>query len=88
MNWNNDARLSLNSILEDHHIFPKNYLQRHLTSESEKDLINCVANRTLLPKLHNIKISDQTPSQYLNQIKVGNPELEKSLVLFSLAVVN
>ena len=79
LNWNNDARLSLNSILEDHHIFPKNYLQRHLTSESDKDLINCVANRTLLPKLQNIKISDQTPSQYLNQIKVGNPELEKSL---------
>jgi hypothetical protein len=79
LNWNNDAKLSLNSVLEDHHIFPKNYLQHALTSEAEKDLIDCVANRTLVPKIQNIKISDQTPSNYLAEIKVVNPEIEKSL---------
>lgn len=79
LNWNNDAKLSLNSVLEDHHIFPKNYLQKALTSEAEKDLIDCVANRTLIPKIQNIKISDQTPSEYLDEIKVVNPEIEKSL---------
>lgn len=79
LNWNNDAKLSLNSVLEDHHIFPKNYLKNALTSEAEKDLIDCVANRTLIPKIQNIKISDQTPSEYLAEIKVENPEIEKSL---------
>ena len=79
LNWNNDAKLSLNSILEDHHIFPKNYLNNALSSEAEKDLIDCVANRTLVPKLQNIKISDQTPSEYLNEIKIINPEIGKSL---------
>ena len=79
LNWNNDAKLSLNSTLEDHHIFPKNYLNQELATESEKDLIDCVANRTLIPKIQNIKISDQTPSQYLQEIKVVNPEIEKSL---------
>jgi hypothetical protein len=79
LNWNNDAKLSLNSVLEDHHIYPKNYLNNTLTSESEKDLIDCVANRTLIPKIQNIKISDQTPSKYLNQIKISNSQIEKSL---------
>ncbi len=79
LNWNNDARLSLNSVLEDHHIFPKNYLNNVLTNESDKDLIDCVANRTLIPKIQNIKISDQTPSNYLTEIKTKNPSIEKSL---------
>lgn len=79
LNWNNDAKLSLNSVLEDHHIFPKNYLKNSLMSEAEKDLIDCVANRTLIPKIQNIKISDQTPSEYLSEIKLQNPEIEKSL---------
>lgn len=79
INWNNDSLLSLNSTLEDHHIFPKNYLNNTLTSETEKDLIDCVANRTLIPKIQNIKISDQTPSSYLTEIKKLNPAIEKSL---------
>lgn len=78
-NWNNDAKLSLNSILEDHHIFPKNYLKKTLTSESDKDYIDCVANKTLIPKLQNIRISDQKPSKYLSEIVKINPDLEKSL---------
>lgn len=79
LNWNNDAKLSLNSALEDHHIFPKNYLNNVLVSEADRDLIDCVANRTLVPKIQNIKISDQTPSEYLSNIRNVNPELEKSL---------
>ena len=79
LNWNNDAKLSLNSVLEDHHIFPKNYLKNALPTEAEKDLIDCVANRTLIPKIQNIKISDQTPSVYLAEIRKINSEIEKSL---------
>ena len=79
LNWNNDTRLSLNSVLEDHHIYPRNYLTQLLTTESEKDLIDCVANRTLVPKIQNIRISDQAPSKYLREIEEINPDLEKSL---------
>jgi hypothetical protein len=79
INWNNDSKLSLNSSLEDHHIYPKNYLNKLLVSDSDKDLIDCVANRTLIPKIQNIKISDQAPSEYLKEIKSTNPEIGKSL---------
>ena len=33
----------------------------------------------MIPKIQNIKISDQTPSAYLTEIKKQNPEIEKSL---------
>jgi hypothetical protein len=79
LNWNNDAKLSINSTLEDHHIYPKGYLNEILTSESERDLIDCVANRTLIPKLQNTKISDQAPSEYLNEIRRINPQIERCL---------
>ncbi|MCX8000097.1 MAG: hypothetical protein N3A69_14275, partial [Leptospiraceae bacterium] len=76
--WNNTNKLSLNSELEDHHIYPKKYLEKIL-ADSDKDLIDCVLNRTLVLKLQNIKIRDQKPSQYLSEIKQKNPSLEKSL---------
>jgi len=79
IDWNNDSKLSLNSELEDHHIFPKAYLDDLLSSEADKDFIDCVANRTLVPKKLNIKISDQKPSEYLNKIKEGNQNFDKTL---------
>jgi hypothetical protein len=79
IDWNNDSRLSLNSELEDHHIFPKAYLEEILTNEADRDYIDCVANRTLVPKKLNIKISDQPPSEYLNMIKNQNQHFEKTL---------
>lgn len=79
IDWNNDGKLSLNSELEDHHIFPKAYLDGLLTSQTEKDFIDCVANRTLVPKKLNIKISDQKPSDYLNQINDQNQNFDKTL---------
>lgn len=79
INWNHEARLSLNSELEDHHIFPKNYINKNSSNEAEKDLVDCVLNRTLIPKIQNIKISDQAPSEYLMEIKSKNFNFEKSL---------
>lgn len=79
VNWANDSKLSLNSDLEDHHIFPKAYLEKNLTNEISKDWINCVANRTLVPKKQNIKFSDKKPSEYLNEMKLLNPNIEQTL---------
>lgn len=77
--WKNDSKLSLNSELEDHHIFPKAYLEVLLKNESEKDFIDCVANRTLVPKSLNIKISDKKPSEYLSEINKVNHEFKTTL---------
>lgn len=77
--WNNDSKLSLNSELEDHHVFPRAYLEKLLTSEIEKDFIDCVGNRTLVPKKLNIRIGAQKPSAYLSQIKSKNPNFEITL---------
>jgi hypothetical protein len=79
IDWNNDSKLSINSELEDHHIFPKAYLEKNLTNEADKDFIDCVANRTLVPKKLNIKISAQKPSDYLSKIQNDNAILEKTL---------
>jgi hypothetical protein len=78
IDWNNDSRLSLNSELEDHHIFPKAYLDKIL-SDSDKDFIDCVGNRTLVPKKLNIKISSKPPSKYLSEIKEQNGNFEDTL---------
>ena len=79
LNWSNGGKLSLNSSIEDHHIYPKNYLFKILGNEPEFDFIDCVLNRTLIPKIQNIKISDQKPSDYLKVIKTINSNIEKSL---------
>ncbi|MBK7392723.1 MAG: DUF262 domain-containing protein [Chloracidobacterium sp.] len=77
--WNNDSKLSLNSELEDHHIFPKAYLDKTLANEVEKDFIDCVGNRTLVPKKLNIKIGANKPSEYLAHINAKNPNFDKTL---------
>jgi hypothetical protein len=79
IDWNNDGKLSLNSELQDHHIFPRAYLAEVLGNEADSDFIDCVANRTLVPKKLNIKISDQRPSEYLNKIKEQNQNFERTL---------
>ncbi len=79
IDWKNNSLLSLNSELEDHHIFPKGYLDEILTTENDKDYIDCVANRTLVPKSLNIKISDEKPSEYLIKISTENPLFSDTL---------
>ena len=79
IDWNNDSKLSLNSDLEDHHIFSRDYLEDLLGADGDKDFIDCVANRTLVPKKLNIKISNQKPSEYLNQIREQNQNFDRTL---------
>ena len=76
IDWNNTSRLSLNADLEDHHIFPKAYLEK--TGQGE-EFADCVANRTLVPKKLNIKISDKKPSIYLNEFKNTNSHFSETL---------
>jgi hypothetical protein len=78
--WNNSSKLTFNSKLNDHHIFPKEYIRKKFKNDEESlALIDCVANRTLIPKITNIKIGYKAPSLYLKEIKKNNPFIEESL---------
>jgi hypothetical protein len=81
VNWLNGDRLSAESQLEDHHIFPREYLrklEKALDSDTGR-LVDCVVNRTLIPKLTNIRISNRAPADYLAEIEKKNPKLSEAL---------
>ncbi|HEX7576301.1 MAG TPA: hypothetical protein VF360_07975, partial [Candidatus Methanoperedens sp.] len=79
IDWKNTSKLSLNSNLEDHHIFPKEYLRAKFKTLEDEE-IDCVANRTLIPKITNIKIGKKKPSEYLKELeKESNPNISESL---------
>lgn len=88
LNWENTAVLSGVSDLEDHHIFPKNYLKKHLGIDTDDEMfdVDCVINRTLMPKRLNLKVSDKKPSEYLNEIKINNNEISKVLAVHLIPV--
>ncbi len=71
------------SNLEDHHIYPKDYLKKnwdqvHQTLDSEI-AIDCVINRTLIPKLTNVRVSNKPPSKYFKELAAKNPNLATAL---------
>ena len=82
-NLENGTMASAASLLEDHHIFPKDYLKKNWEKElinTDEDLaIDCVANRTLIPKLTNVKASNKPPSAYLSELLKVNPNLKSAL---------
>lgn len=83
LNLENGTPVSIASNLEDHHIFPNDYLKKnwatvHQSLDSEK-AIDCVINRTLIPKLTNIKVSNKPPSKYLKELQTKNPSIEIAL---------
>lgn len=83
LNLENGNPVSVASNLEDHHIFPNDYLKKnwsqvHETLDSQI-VIDCVVNRTLIPKLTNIKVSNKAPSTYLGELNQQNPNLSTAL---------
>jgi len=82
VDWRNNDKLNFNAKVDDHHIFPRNYLDKFRANNSEvdDDTINCVLNRALIPKIMNIQIGDKKPSVYLNEIRKSNPKLRDSLM--------
>lgn len=78
--WTNNSKILFNEKIDDHHIFPKAYLQEY-NSENDLDLeyIDCVVNRALIPKITNIKIGKDAPDVYLNKLFTNNEKLIDSL---------
>ncbi|MBZ0275776.1 MAG: DUF262 domain-containing protein [Anaerolineae bacterium] len=62
--WRRGESIQLQK-LQDHHIFPKNYLRKHgLPTRSSK--VNSIANRTLISDETNNTIKDKAPASYVD----------------------
>lgn len=81
IDWTNTSKLSFNhSKLDDHHIFPRKYITtKYKDNEEALSLVDSVVNRTLIPKLTNIKIGKKAPAEYLNELRKKNSQLARSL---------
>jgi hypothetical protein len=83
--WMNTQTLNMNNMnLDDHHIYPKAYISSNPRLEEMKpveaeQLVDCVVNRTLIPKILNIKIGKNAPSVYLSELQKVNPKLAECL---------
>lgn len=80
LDWNNTSKINFMDNIDDHHIFPKDFINRNLSEDDpDRDFVNSVINRTLIPKITNIKIGNKAPSVYLSEIKERNPSIAQSL---------
>jgi hypothetical protein len=82
-NLENGNPVTHSSNLEDHHIFPKDYLKKNQNligaTMDGQILTDCVVNRTLIPKLTNIKVSNKSPSKYIRELSAKNPNIRLAL---------
>lgn len=79
LNWNNCSKITFSEEIDDHHIFPKKFLENLEGQEIDRNQINCVANRTLMPKITNIKVGKKSPDEYLKQLQENNANIDKIL---------
>ena len=74
------GKLMADEGIDDHHVFPAAYLERHGVSSPR--MRDCVLNRTLIDRTTNQMISDRAPSDYLAEIR-GTPGFPFDAVLAS-----
>jgi hypothetical protein len=81
--WRSSKKIDPNKDLDDHHIYPRAYIASGPPLDMEAgeavQLVDCVVNRTLIPKNLNITIGKRPPQSYLADLKRQNPNLEASL---------
>ena len=71
--WQRGEHIELQS-LQDHHIFPKDYLKRHGIPTGDRT--NTVVNRTLIADQTNNKIRAKAPAEYLTtEVFTSDPAL-------------
>ncbi|MFO1367427.1 MAG: DUF262 domain-containing protein [Marinagarivorans sp.] len=77
----NGATVSNLDEIDDHHIFPRDYLRKSLVdAESDNDIdIDSVINRCLIPRLANQKAGNKAPSVYLGELAKRNADLQSAL---------
>ena len=64
--------------LQDHHIFPRNYLTTH--GYEKRVYINSIVNRTLISDETNGKIKDKAPAEYIASAEIFPKGLEDSIL--------
>jgi len=87
LDWKNGSKLTTSSRLEDHHIFPRGYVESNYKDDTEEaGLVDSVPNRALIPKITNIKIGKKAPGKYLQLLREENPNLATCLHNHALPV--
>jgi hypothetical protein len=81
--WKSSQKIDPDKDLDDHHIYPRAYIASGPPLDMETgeavQLMDCVVNRTLIPKNLNVTIGKRPPQAYLSDLKRLNPNLEASL---------
>jgi hypothetical protein len=81
--WRSSQKIDPDKDLDDHHIYPRAYIASGPPLDMEAaeavQLMDCVVNRTLIPKNLNVIIGKRPPQSYLADLKKLNPNLEASL---------
>lgn len=81
--WRSTQKIDPDKPLDDHHIYPRAYVMSATDLDMEPveaaQLVDCVVNRTLIPKNLNLTVGKRPPQVYLNDLKKLNPHLEASL---------
>ena len=68
LNLENNAKVSIKSNIDVHHIFPSNYIKKKYNEFSpEYDYSDSILNKIRINKISNIKISDKSPKKYLKE---------------------
>lgn len=81
--WSSVQKTDMSSKLEDHHIFPRAFIDGNskldIPEQDADELVDCVVNRTLIPKITNIRIGKKSPFKYLTELREKNPNLDACL---------
>jgi hypothetical protein len=81
--WRSTQKIDPDKDLDDHHIYPRAYIASGPPLDMEPgeavQLMDCVVNRTLIPKNLNVTIGKRPPQAYLSDLKKLNPNLDASL---------
>ncbi len=82
--WNSTQKIDITMRLEDHHIYPRAYINSAPSLDVDQgeaeQLVDCVVNRTLIPKLLNIQVGKKAPQVYLSELQLKvNPQLSTCL---------
>ena len=81
--WRSSQKIDADKDLDDHHIYPRAYVSSEppldIDASEAAQLVDCVVNRTLIPKNLNITIGKRPPQTYLSELKKVNSNLEASL---------
>lgn len=83
--WNNTQLINVALTLEDHHIYPRAYIASRpaldIDQAEAEQLVDCVVNRTLIPKITNIQLGKKAPHAYLSELQQRNDKLSECLAV-------